>query len=61
MESAKLDHLGVRPLGESEAALYAGVSARDVRKAMREGRLMWKRMGRERVTSRPWIEEWLNA
>jgi len=50
-----------RPLSVSEAARYAQVMDQEVLKAMKEGRLMWKRVGHIRSTTRPWLEEWLNA
>jgi excisionase family DNA binding protein len=52
---------GTRPLTIQEAAEYAGVSDSRVRDAMNTGGLMWKRRGRERATTRQWVEEWLNG
>jgi len=44
-----------------EAAEYARVAIKTVRDAMRNGHLMWKRLGNDKYTARPWIEEWMNG
>jgi hypothetical protein len=47
-----------RPIRVSDAANLAGVSNREIYAAMRSGRLLWKRIGGEPVTSKEWINEW---
>ena len=49
------------PLGMLEAAEYARLPIKAVRKAMKDGCLMWKRLGNDKFTARPWIEEWMNG
>ncbi len=51
----------MRSMNVTEAAEYAGREPSAVRDGMQTGDLMWKRVGRGCVTTRRWVEEWLNG
>ena len=61
IKRARTQYRRAHPLNIAAAAEYAGVSRQDVYAAMRSGALMWKRLGRERITARTWIEDWING